>query len=185
MINKCLFAVALLSLALAVGCAKGGNGVPPVVPTVAVAPSGVADNQIYPTQTFTVTATTTDPQFAPVTWSLNGSGWTMISSAPPNAAAQVSATAIYQAPATVGSQATVTATLVSDTSITGPATLTVADIFTQVTPSTLSVGTGLAQQFTAVAVPNDAPQTFTWTCKPVRQFCSESKRAGSIRLHSE
>jgi hypothetical protein len=172
MINKCLFAVALLSLALAVGCAKGGNGVPPVVPTVAVAPSGVADNQIYPTQTFTVTATTTDPQFAPVTWSLNGSGWTMISSAPPNAAAQVSATAIYQAPATVGSQATVTATLVSDTSITGPATLTVADIFTQVTPSTLSVGTGLAQQFTAVAVPNDAPQTFTWTCTAAGNPCA-------------
>jgi hypothetical protein len=164
MIKKCLFVIALLSLALAGGCAKGGNGIPPVTPTVTVSPNDVTQNQIYPTQTVTVTAATTDPTYAPVTWSLNGSGWTMISSAPPNAAAQVSATATYQAPATVGSQATVTATLTSDTSIAGPLTLTVADIFTEISPSTLSVGTGLTQQFTAVAVPDDAPQTLTWSC---------------------
>lgn len=164
MIKKCLFVIALLSLALAVGCAKGGNGIPPVVPTVSVTPNNTTENQIYPTQTVTLTAATTDPTYAPVTWSLNGSGWTMISSTPPNAATEVSATATYQAPATVGSQATVTATLVSDTSIAGPLTLTVADIFTEITPSTLSVGTGLTQQFTAVAVPTDAPQTLTWTC---------------------
>jgi hypothetical protein len=163
MIKKCLFAIALLSLALAVGCAKGGNGIPPVMPSVAVSIVGpILNTQIYPTQTVTLTAATTDPQYAPVTWSSTGSGWTMISSTP--ATATTSATATYQAPATVGSQATVTATLVSDASITGPLTLTVADIFTEVTPSTLSVGTGLTQQFTAVALPTDAPQTFTWTC---------------------
>ena len=36
MIKNCLFAMALLSLALAGGCAKGGNGVPPPQPTVDV-----------------------------------------------------------------------------------------------------------------------------------------------------
>jgi hypothetical protein len=42
--------------------------------------------------------------------------------------------------------------------------ITVVDITTEVAPSTLSVGKGLSQQFTAVAVPDIAPQTMTWSC---------------------
>ncbi len=67
MIKNFIFAMALLSLALAGGCAKGGNG---VVPTVSVSgPDGLNTGAIYPTQSVTVTATTTDPANAAVTWS--------------------------------------------------------------------------------------------------------------------
>jgi hypothetical protein len=42
----------------------------------------------------------------------------------------------------------------------------VVDVTTDVAPApaTLNVGSGLIQQFTAVAVPDNAPQSFTWTC---------------------
>ncbi len=54
MIKNCLFAVALLSLALANGCAKGGSGEVPV--TITVTTNGVNPNAIYPTQSVTLTA---------------------------------------------------------------------------------------------------------------------------------
>ncbi len=160
MMKKCLLAVALLSLALAGGCAKGGNG---IVPSVSVLPNNVSANQIYPGQTVTLTATTVNPAYAPVTWSLTGSG-SITGSTPPDAANKISAMATYAAPTTVGAQATITATLTNDTSVTGDSLITVADVTTEVTPATLSVGSGLTQQFTAAAVPSDAPPTFTWTC---------------------
>ena len=155
--------MALLSLALASGCAKGGNGTVPVSPSVSVtitSPSEVNASDIYPTQTVTLTATVSNSTNTAVTWSLTGPG-----TLTPVTPATNPATATYVAPTTEGSQATVTATLVSDTSVAGPLTLTIIDISTEVAPFTLSVGTGLTQQFTAVAVPDDAPQTlFTWTC---------------------
>jgi len=178
--KKCLFAVGLLSLAFAVSCAKGGNGVPPVEPTVTVNPYNVAANEIYPGQTFTVQAQTTDPAYAAVTWSESGAGWTLVSTSPPNAASMIPAEAVYSAPVTVGSQATVTAALVSDPSITGPVTLTVADVFSEITPSTLTIGTtggqngnGLTQQFTAINTPDDAPQNFYWTCTASGVPCND------------
>ena len=51
MIKNCLFAVALASLALAGGCAKGGNGIVPPPPSVAVSittPAGTNPGAIYP-----------------------------------------------------------------------------------------------------------------------------------------
>lgn len=161
MMKKCLLVVALLSLALAGGCAKGGNG---LVPGVSVSVNNVSANQIYPGQTITLTAATENPSYAPVTWSVSGPG-SITGSTPPDAANKISAMATYAAPTTIGAQATITAALTSDTSATGNALLTVADVTTQVTPATLSVGSGLTQQFTAVAVPSDAPPTFTWSCK--------------------
>jgi hypothetical protein len=162
MTKKNLFAVALLSLALAAGCAKGGSGIiqpPPSIDVEITTPSsGVSPSAIYPTQSLTLTAKVSNSTTTAVTWSLSGVGTlTPVSPAP------TPATATYVAPATPGS-ATVTATLVSDTSITGPLPITVVDITTEVAPATLSVGSGLTQQFTAIAVPDDAPQTFTWTC---------------------
>lgn len=167
MIKNCLFAVALASLALAGGCAKGGNGIVPPPPSIDVtisSPSGVNPGGIYPGQTVTLKATVSNSTTTAVTWSLSPSGaGTLTPVTPPT----TPATATYVAPATVpaaGSQPTITATLVSDTSVKGPLGLTVIDITTDVSPSTLSVGNGLTQTFTAVAVPDDAPQTFTWTC---------------------
>jgi hypothetical protein len=161
MIKNVLLPALILGMLLTLGCAKGGNG---EVSTVAVSVNNVSANQIYPTQTITLTADTTFPTYANVTWSVDGSGWTLVSTSPPNPSAKVSAMATYQAPASVGSMATVTAAFTSDPSTTGNAILTVADITTQVAPLTPAIGTGLAQQFAAIPIPEDAPQTFTWTC---------------------
>src|SRR4030088_1673812 len=161
MIKKCLFAVVLLSLALAGGCAKGGNGVVPPPPSIEVSitsPPQTNSGAIYPTQTLTLTAAVSNANTSAVTWSLSGGG-TLTPVTPPT----TPATATYVAPAAAGS-ATITATLAADTTVKGTLTLTTVDITTDVSPSTLSVGKGLTQQFTAVAVPDAAPQTFTWSC---------------------
>ena len=152
MIKNCLIAVALLSLALASGCAKGGNG---IVPEIAVSSDPVNNNAIYPTQSLTITATVTGTSNMAVTWSVTGGG--TITSATP-------LTATYVAPATPTTGVTVTATLTSDSSVTANLLITVVDVTTQVAPLTSNVGTNLTQQFTAIAIPDDAPETFTWTC---------------------
>jgi hypothetical protein len=179
-IKNCLFAMALLSLALASGCAKGGNGVVPPPPAIDVAitsPKNVNSGAIYPTQTLSLTATVSHAPTTAVTWSLGPAATCTGTPNPcgtltPVTPATTPATATYVAPACVsqttvclsGAQPTVTATLVADTTVTGSLALTIVDITTEVAPSTLSMGKGLSQQFTAVAVPDDAPQTFTWTC---------------------
>jgi hypothetical protein len=179
-IKNCLFAMALLSLALAGGCAKGGNGVPPAQPTVDVtisSPKNVNSGAIYPTQSLTLTATVSNAPTTAVTWSLSGAG-TLTPVTPPT----TPATATYVAPGTAGSPATITATLTADTTVKGSLALTIVDITTDVAPSTLSVGKGLTQQFTAVAVPDDSPQTFTWTCTaagvPCVNFVQDSNVSG-------
>jgi hypothetical protein len=165
MMKNLLFAVALLSLALAAGCAKGGNGIVPIIEVSG--PDNINTNAIYPTQSVTLTATVTNTTNTSVTWSLSGPG-TLTPVTPTTSPA----TATYTAPAMSASGVTVTASLVSDTSVTGSLPLTVVDITTDVAPSTLSVGDGLTQQFTAVAVPDDAPQTFTWTCQANGAACA-------------
>lgn len=154
MMKNLLFALALLSLAMAVGCAKGGNG---IVPAISVAPPGGTNaSAIYPTQSFTVTATVTGTSNMAVNWSVTGGG-TITPLTP--------LTATYVAPSAAGGTPTITATLTSDSSVTGELPLTIVDITTQISPLTPSVGSNLTQAFAATAVPNDAPQTFTWSCK--------------------
>jgi hypothetical protein len=161
MMKNFVLAVALLSLALAVGCAKGGNG---IVPTVSVnPPSGVNASALYPGQPNVMfTATTTNPANAPVTWSLSGAACTGAG----NPCGTInSTTGVYQAPPAPVS-ATVTATLASDSSVMGTLGVTVIAVSVVVTPISVNVGQNLVQQFTAVTVPDDAPQTFNWTCTP-------------------
>jgi hypothetical protein len=199
MIKNCLFAVALLSLALAGGCAKGGNGVVPPPPAIDVAitsPKNVNPGAIYPTQSLTLTATVSNATTTAVTWSLGPAATctgtpnpcgTLTPVTPPT----TPATATYMAPACVsqttvclsGAQPTVTATLAADTTVTGSLALTLVDITTEVAPSTLSVGNGLTQQFTAVAVPDDALQTFTWTCTASGAPCANFAQDGSGLAH--
>jgi hypothetical protein len=165
MVKNCLLAVALLSLALASGCAKGGNGAVPLPVTITVTANDVNANAIYPTQSVTLAATVANSTATAVTWSL-GSGCTpsTCGTITPVTPPTTPATATFVAPATPTS-VTVTATLVANTSVTGPLTITVVDITTDVAPATLNVGSGLTQQFTAVAVPdNAATQSFMWTC---------------------
>jgi hypothetical protein len=173
MIKNYLLGIALISLGLAVGCAKGGNGVVPPPITVDVALTNANSNAIYPTQSVSLKATVSGTTNTAVSWSLSGPG--ALTTVTPT-------TATYVAPATAGSQATVTATSVADPTVTGPVTLSIIDITADVSPATLSVGKGLTQQFTAVAVPDAAPQTFTWTCTangvPCVNFVKDTKVSG-------
>jgi hypothetical protein len=178
MMKKCLFAAALLGLALAGGCAKGGNGESALiaVDTEITTPVNGNSNAIYPTQTLTLTATVTPAGTNPaVTWSLDGPG-----TLTPVTPATTPATATYVAPATAGTPATVTATSVANTQATGPIVLTIVDITTEVTPTAPNIGSGLTQQFTAVALPDDAPQTFTWTCTANGNPCANFSQDPNI-----
>jgi len=164
-----LVAVVLLSLLVVGGCAKGGNGIIPTVTLSITTPVNANPSAIYPTQTVTITAATTTPANAPVSWNLTGPG-AILSTTP--ASATAAATATYQAPACVSqtvcigsTQPALTATMTgSSPTVSATLDITVVDLTTEVAPSTLTVGTGLTQQFTAVAVPDDAPQTMTWNC---------------------
>jgi hypothetical protein len=159
MIKNCLFAMALLSLALASGCAKGGNGTGSGI-TVTVGDGSIA--AIYPNQQVTFTATVTGTTNHTVTWSLSGTACT----GTPNPCGTIDKnTGVYVAPAAVPSPATVTitATSAADSTATGADTVHIVLIAVTVTPTTVTVGNGLEQQFTAIAVPDDAPQKFTWS----------------------
>ena len=175
MIKNCLFAVALLSLAVASGCAKGGNGVvPPPVTVTVTTPTGVSNGAIYPTQMVTLTAAVTGTTNHAVTWTSSGGG-----TLTPVTPATDPATAVYVAPATLTSGASVTATSVADTTVADTLSITVT-IATVVAPPAVSVGTGLTQQFTAVAIPNDAPQTFTWSCKASGVTCANFHQDANV-----
>ncbi len=158
MIKRFLFAAALLSLALASGCATGGKGPGPAITvkvngTVAVA---------YVTQTVTFTATVSNTSNQAVTWSLSGTACT----GTPNPCGSIGMnTGVYTAPGTAPNPHTVAivATSVADTTASGSDTISVAQVTVNVTPATANVGLGLTQQFTAIAVPDDAPQTFAWS----------------------
>lgn len=183
MIKNLLFAAALLSLALATSCAKGGNGVGP--PQVEVTVNNGDQSALYPNQAITFTATVMPASTSQVvTWSLSGTACT----GGGNPCGTIDAsTGAYVAPATVPSPAgvTITATSQADPSATGIDNISIVDITTAVAPTALSVGTGppaLVQQFTATALPDDAPQTFTWTCTAngvqCAHFVQDSKISG-------
>ncbi len=169
MMKTVLFAMALASLALAGGCAKGGNGVVPPPPiTIDIAPpSAINANALYPTQSVTLTATPSSGPVLPVTWSLGPAATCTGSPNPcgtltPVTPATTPPTATYAAPATPISSVTVTATSTTS-SVTGTLGITVIPVTVIVTPLTANVGVNLVQKFTAIAVPDDAPQTFTWS----------------------
>ena len=159
MIKNCLFAMALLSLALAGGCAKGGNGLGSGI-TITVGDGNIP--AIYPNQQVTFTATVTGTTNHTVTWSLSGTACT----GTPNPCGTIDKnTGVYVAPAAVPNPATltITATSAADSTATGAVTVHIVLIAVTVTPTTVTVGNGLEQQFTAIAVPDDAPQKFTWS----------------------
>ena len=170
MIKNCLFAVALLSLALAGGCAKGGNGAGNGI-TVTVSDGNLA--ALYATQTVQFKATVTGTTNMAVTWSLSGTACT----GTPNPCGTIDPTGLYKAPATAPNPAAVTFTATSqaDSTAIGSLGVKVVQVTVFVTPTPVTVGQGLVQQFTAVAVPDDAPQTFTWSVT-----CSSGANCGSF-----
>jgi len=185
MIKNCLFAVALISLALCGGCAKGGNGIIPQPPTISIngPTSDFPFTFMYPTQSVALTATvgTTTSVPVAVTWSLGPASactgtpnpcGTLTPASPPTAAT-------YVAPATPISGVAITATSLSDSSEMGTQPIAVIPVSVVVTPLTVTVGESLVQRFTAVAVPDDAPQSFTWSVT-----CNSNQGCGSITQDS-
>ncbi len=161
--KNCLLALVLLSLAWEAGCAKGGNGEGSGIVVTAMAPNNIS--ALYTNQSVTFTATVTGTTNTAVTWSLSGSAC----SGSGNPCGTIdSTTGAYQAPATPPSPATVliTATSQADSTRSDSLQETITLVSVVVTPLTVNVGESLVQQFTAVAVPDDAPQTFTWSCTP-------------------
>jgi hypothetical protein len=190
MIKNCLFALALLSLALTGGCAKGGNGIVPPPTTIDVtAPNGVPASALYPNQgpvTLTATVMNGGANTA-VTWSLSGPTGTNCTGTPnpcgtltPVTPATNPATATYTAPATPISELTVTATLLANPAVTGILALNVVDITTNITPALLNIGYGLTQTFTTVAIPDDAPQTFSWSCMVGANSCANFSQDSNV-----
>lgn len=161
MTKNCLFAVALVSVALWTGCAKGLGS----TPSVAVSTNPPNISIVPVTQTLQFIATVTGTNNTAVNWSLSGTACT----GTPNPCGTVDkSSGLYHAPATAPSPAavTITATSQADSSGQGQLTITVSQVKVSVAPAPVDVGQGLVQQFTAVALPDNAPQTFTWavTC---------------------
>ncbi len=158
MTKNCLFAAVLLSVALWTGCAKGLGS----TPSVTVSNGNIS--VVFLTQTVQFTAAVTGTNNTAVNWSLSGTACTGSG----NPCGTIDANGLYTAPATAPSSTavTVTATSQADRSGQGQLSLKLVPVTVVVTPTPLTVGQGLVQQFSAVAVPDDAPQTFTWTCTP-------------------
>jgi hypothetical protein len=165
MIKRFLLAIVLLSLALAGGCAKGGNGEGDGISV------NISDNSISVAGlnlSIPMTATVTGPgsPSQSVTWNITGASCT----GTPNPCGSFSSTSgastIYTAPSTVPTNAAITITAVAQADGTAfdELPLTIVPITTVIAPTPVNVGQGLVQQFTAVALPDNAPQSFTWTC---------------------
>ena len=163
MINKCIFTSSLLSLLLAVGCAKGGNGSGNGI-VVMVSDAGISS--VYVTSSVTFTAKVTGTSNTAVAWALVGTACT----GNPNPCGTIDPnTGVFQAPAIPPSPTGVTiiATSQADSTASGSLTIQVVPVTSFVAPAVtpaVIVGNGLVQQFTAVAVPDNAPQTFVWSC---------------------
>ncbi len=164
MIKNCLFGAALLSLALAGGCAKGGNGEGSGI-TVTI---GGDITVIYPNQSVTFTAKVTPATTSQtVTWSLIGKGSECTGTPSPCGTIDRNS-GVYTAPGAPPTPPSVTiiATSAADNLATGELPVSIQLVTVVVTPTAVTVGENLVQQFTAVALPDDAPQTFTWSCTP-------------------
>ncbi len=174
MIKKLLFAMALLSLTLASGCAKGGNGAGNGI-VIKVTDGNISVVGVNLSVSFKaeVTGTTNTS----VAWTLSGKACT----GTPNPCGTIDGTTgVYHAPATVPnpSSVTITATSEADSTARGALGINIVPITVIVAPTPVNVGHGLVQQFTATAVPDNVPQTFTWACAqggvPCANFVSNS-----------
>jgi hypothetical protein len=168
-----LLAFALLSLALAVGCAKGGNGEGDGI-AVTIDDNGISVAGLNLSIPFTATVTGPNSPSQNVTWSIVGASCT----GTPNPCGSLSSTTgtstIYTAPATVPANAAIKIDAVAQANGTAfdGVPLTITPITTNIAPTPVNVGQGLVQQFTAVALPDNAPQVFTWTCSVNGAACA-------------
>jgi hypothetical protein len=160
MMKKWVLAVALLSLAISMGCRN--------VKSISKVQVSVSDGNLsvlYVTQVVTFTATVTGTSNTAVNWSLTAD---IACTGNPNPCGTLTPsgnTAQYTAPASSPGNnvnINITATSQADSSISDTLSVKVHQITVVITPISPNVGVNLTQQFVAVAVPDDAPQTFTW-----------------------
>lgn len=174
MIKNFLFAAALLSLFLASGCATGGSG-PCAINCPAITVTG-SSGGVSPLATaglnlpITATAKVTNSAQTAVNWSITGTACSSSSTDPSNPCgyftSATTSAASYMGPSSVPSPAvfSIVAALQSNGSVSGSLDLTIVPDTADVAPPTVNVGVNLTQQFTATAEPDQAPQTFTWSC---------------------
>ena len=186
MIKNLSLAAALLSLALATGCATGGSG-PCAVNCASIdvtnTSAGIVNVNEAPVGGAVIqfTATVSNLSSNTVTWSISPSS---CGSACGTLATNADDTATYTSPAAVPASAdnpvTITATSQSNPSVTGTFPITIVDVTTSVVPVSPKVGAGLAQEFTALATPDNAQQTFgNWTCTNKNGDCTSELAACS------
>lgn len=159
MMKNWILAAALLSLAVSISCSSARSPVGPSVDVTAQfstlyvgEPNVQITAKVNNTSNTAVTWTLTDQNGAPCTDPATCGTLSSTSANPVS----------YSAP---GSPTTVNvvATSQADTRASGSAALTIAAISVQVTPYNTLVGSGLQQQFTAVVIPDQAPQAVTWS----------------------
>jgi hypothetical protein len=157
MTKKWVLAVALLSLAISMGC-RNVTGVSKV--KVVISDPGNL-SILFVTQVVQFTATVTGTSNTAVTWSLSGAACT----GTPNPCGTLDSSGKYTAPPTAPNPGdlTITATSQADSSASDSFPVTVKQISVVITPSPVNVGVNLKQQFVAVALPDEAPQTVDWT----------------------
>ena len=127
-----------------------------------------------------ITFTVTPNQWAtaqPVNWNITGTSCTnpTDSSNPCGYfTSTTTSTASFEGPSSVPSDSSITivATSQIDSSLTGTLPMTIAPDVADVNPVSVEVGAGLTQQYTAVVLPEQAPQTINWTCTTSNGPCA-------------
>ena len=179
MIKNCVFAAALLSLAICAGCSgngKNGNG----AARVEVQPAGPTVGLTLPQQ-FTAVVTGVDNHA--VTWKI-----TQNSAACSPGCGTISANGLYTAPSALQNppnpfNVVVTATSQANDGASGSSSARVVPITVLVSPNQangFAVAQSVTQQFTATAFPDAVPQTFTWdlVCDAGANLCGALDQAG-------
>jgi hypothetical protein len=161
-IKNWALAAALLSLAVFISCSSAHSPTLPIEVTVSL-PNGIT--VLYVNQSSVqVTATVVNTTNKSVTWSVQQNGTDCTNN--PSVCGSFSSTTAnpttYTAPSTPQS-VTFVATSQADPSKSGSLDISIIAIAVQVTPYASSVGVGLSQQYTAVVVPDDAPQGVSWS----------------------
>ncbi|MGB9199071.1 MAG: hypothetical protein WCB53_19270, partial [Terriglobales bacterium] len=180
--KKLLVTAALMSLVFLGSCAKGGSG-PCAVNCPALIVTGTS-NGVSPIGTvglnLPISFSVAPNQYTgaqAVSWNITGTSCTTPTD-PSNPCgyftATTTSTASFQGPSSVPSDAiiNIVATSQSDSSISGSLEMTIIPDVADVAPVSLIVGVGLTQQYTAVALPDQAPQNFTWSCTVNGSACA-------------
>jgi hypothetical protein len=165
--KKLLATVALLSVALWTGCATGGGGHTGAQIQVTVNTNPANQPNVGVTLKVQFVATVTGTDNTAVTWSLSQPGGGTCTGTP-NPCGSIDANGLYTAPTVAPSPSTVnvTATSVANTTKSDTYNLLVLPITVIVTPTLknpLPIVQGVSQVFTAIATPDNAPQTFDWS----------------------